>query len=72
MCERAGVPAVPPHGARASTATRLQELGVPAFIVADVLGHADIAVTLSRYTRSNLEAQQRAFAALPPLLAVDG
>lgn len=72
VCERAGVPAVPPHGARASTATRLQELGVPAFIVADVLGHADIAVTLSRYTRSNLEAQQRAFAALPPLLAVDG
>ena len=68
LCCRAGVPEVPLHGARASTATRLQELGVPLHVVADVLGHADLAVTAARYTRSNVDSQRAALAGLPPLV----
>ena len=69
LCARAEVPQVPLHGARATTATRLLELGVPLHTVADILGHADMALTLSRYTRSNLDSQRAALAALPPLPA---
>lgn len=64
-CRRAGVREVPLHGARASCSTRLQELGVPPHIVAAVLGHADLAVTLARYTRSELSSQRAALAGLP-------
>ena len=69
LCARAEVPQVPLHGARATTATRLLELGVPLHTVADILGHADMALTLSRYTRSNLDSQRAALASLPPLPA---
>ena len=44
-------------------------LGVPLHTVADILGHADMALTLSRYTRSNLDSQRAALASLPPLPA---
>lgn len=67
LCARARVPQVPPHGARATTATRLQELGVPIHIVAEILGHANIVVTAQRYTRARLEAQQRFLSALPAI-----
>lgn len=58
-CIRAGVAPVPLHGARASTATLLQELGVPDRIIADILGHAQVTTTQAHYLRSD-EAQRRA------------
>ncbi len=38
-CRRAGVPEVPLHGARATTATLLREAGVPLSTIGAVLGH---------------------------------
>lgn len=38
-CRRAGVPEVPLHGARATTATMLREAGVPLSTIGAILGH---------------------------------
>lgn len=57
-CIRAGVPPVPLHGARASTATLLQELGVPDRVIADILGHSKVTTTQAHYLRSD-EGQRR-------------
>ena len=51
-CERAGVPAVPLHGARASAASLLAELGVPDRVIADILGHAQVQTTRRHYVQS--------------------
>ena len=32
------------------------------------MGHADLAVTAARYTRSNVDSQRAALAAVPPLV----
>lgn len=58
-CIRAGVVPVPLHGARASTATVLQEYGVPDRIIADILGHSKVSTTQTHYLRSD-EGQRRA------------
>lgn len=57
-CVRAGVIPVPLHGARASTATLLQELGVPDRVIADILGHSKVTTTQAHYLRSD-EGQRR-------------
>ena len=38
-CRRAGVPEVPLHGARATTASMLREAGVPLSTIGEILGH---------------------------------
>lgn len=38
-CKRAGVPVIPLHGARATTATMLREAGVPLSTIGEILGH---------------------------------
>lgn len=58
-CIRAGVAPVPLHGARASTATLLQELGVPDRVIADILGHSKVTTSQAHYLRSD-EGQRRA------------
>ena len=50
--ERAGVPHVPLHGARATAASVLMERGVPDRVTADILGHAQVATTRKHYLRS--------------------
>lgn len=49
---RAGVPHVPLHGARATAASLLMDLGVPDRVTADILGHAQVATTRKHYLRS--------------------
>lgn len=68
ICARAGVPAVPLHGARATTGTRLLDLGVPVHAVAAILGHASFATTLRSYARSRLASQQQELSRLPSML----
>lgn len=55
---RAGVGPTPLHGARASTASVLVARGVPERVIADILGHRNVAVTQAHYIRSD-EAQRR-------------
>ena len=49
----AGVPAVPLHAARATTASLLDEYGVPSSTIARILGHADDRVTRAHYIHSD-------------------
>lgn len=55
----AGVPHIPMHGARATSATLLRSMGVPERAIADILGHSQVRVTMEHYLRSD-EAQRRA------------
>lgn len=50
LLELAGCPDVRLHDARHSAATLLFELGVPAVVVASILGHSTIRLTLDTYT----------------------
>ena len=62
-CIRAGVPPVPLHGARASAATLLQELGVPDRVIADILGHSKVTTSQAHYLRSDEGQRRRALEA---------
>lgn len=57
--ERAGLPAVPLHAARHTTATLLLEAGVDAHVVASILGHSDV-VTTRGYQHASLELARAA------------
>ena len=50
--KRAKAPHAPLHGARATAASLLMEMGVPDRVTADILGHAQIATTQRHYLRS--------------------
>lgn len=67
-CIRAGVTPVPLHGARASTVTLLVDAGVPIHTVGAIVGHADVAVTLRHYARSDAAQMGRALEQLDALL----
>ena len=54
--DRAGVPGVPLHGARATCATLLEELGATPRQVADILGHSTVQVAQKHYVHSSPEA----------------
>ncbi|MCC6619214.1 MAG: site-specific integrase [Chloroflexi bacterium] len=47
--DAAGLPSVPFHGLRHSTATALLSAGVPLRVVSDLLGHSGIAITADYY-----------------------
>lgn len=49
----AGVPDIPLHGARASCASLLRELGASDRLIADVLGHAQVSTTQAHYIRTD-------------------
>lgn len=65
---RAGVKDVPLHGARASCASLLREIGYSERVIADILGHAQVSTTQAHYIRSDdrqrREAMESAAAAL--------
>lgn len=66
----AGLPDVPLHAARHTTATLLGRLGVPPHVVASILGHSSIAVTQG-YQHADLTLQREAMDRLGQLLAIE-
>lgn len=50
LCERAGMPRLRFHDLRHSCATLLLVQGIPARVVADVLGHSEVSLTLNTYS----------------------
>jgi integrase len=67
---RADAPLVPLHGARASCATLLRSQGVPERVIADILGHREVATTQAHYIRSDDAQRRAALAVLGPLLPI--
>jgi integrase len=59
---KAGVPRIPFHGMRHTHATVLMKHGVNPKVVSERLGHADIAITLSTYSRVLPQMQEQAAA----------
>lgn len=54
-CRRAGLPYIPPHGARSTTAVLLRSMGVATSTIGDILGHKPgSAVTELSYAHSEL------------------
>ena len=61
---RAGLPAIRLHDARHTAATMLLRAGVPVKVVAQRLGHADVAVTMRVYQHVTAQDDQAAADAL--------
>ena len=66
----AGVPHVPLQGARGTTASLLQAMGVPERMIADILGHANVRVTLDHYLHSDAEQRLAALEGLAGTLSL--
>ena len=49
----AGVPAVPLHAARATTASILTEAGVAPKVISEILGHAQVSTTQTHYVHGD-------------------
>lgn len=64
----AGVGPHPVHSARATTASLLSELGHSSKIIAEIMGHATVAVTEKHYISGDDESHGRALASLDALL----
>lgn len=65
---RAGLPAVRFHDARHSVATQLLERGMSPRLVADLLGHSNIATTLGTYGHSTASQHELAAAIMGEIL----
>ena len=65
----AGLPRVPFHGLRHSTATALLAAGVPLKVVSDQLGHAGITITADYYAHVGRELRREAADAMDRTLA---
>ncbi|MCL2471311.1 MAG: tyrosine-type recombinase/integrase [Propionibacteriaceae bacterium] len=55
--KRAGVPHVPLHGARGTAASTMLAMKIPERVIADILGHARVDITMTHYLHS--DDQQR-------------
>lgn len=60
LCARLGVPRIRHHDLRHSVATMLMERNIHPSVVADILGHSEINMTLDRYTHVSLQHQRLA------------
>lgn len=61
---RAGVDMVPLHGARASAASLLADMGVPDWRISQILGHSQVSITLRAYIRPVEESHRKAISGL--------
>ncbi len=68
MCERAGVPRCRMHDTRHSAATLLMARGVHPKIVADILGHSSVMITLDTYSHVEVNMQRAASESLRSVL----
>lgn len=71
LLDRAGVDPRPLHAARATTASLLNEAGVPTEVVAEILGHSQVQITQRHYIRGNETSHRAAMDRLGGLLAGD-
>jgi integrase len=69
LLERAGLPPMRFHELRHAAASLLLAQGVGPKVIAEVLGHADVTVTLRVYAHLMPSAQQEAAAAMDRLFA---
>lgn len=67
LLQDAGIPHIPQHSIRRSTATLLMEAGVDVHIIQSVIGHSNITMTRA-YQHVNLEAARQAWQSLSPVL----
>lgn len=67
ILDEAGLPRARLHDLRLTTASLLLERGVPARVVADLLGHSTITVTLNTYSHVTTRLAQAAADAMDTL-----
>jgi len=67
----AGLPMMPFHGLRHSTATALLSAGVPLRVVSDLLGHSGIAITADYYAHVERDLRRDAADAMDRALGAD-
>ena len=67
----AGLPMVPFHGLRHSTATALLSAGVPLRVVSDLLGHSGIAITADYYAHVERDLRRDAADAMDRAMGAD-
>lgn len=70
MCRRVGVPVIGLHAMRHTAATLLLERGVHPKVIAEMLGHSSISVTLDIYAHANVDMQRAAMASLTDVFGV--
>lgn len=68
MCARVGVPAIRHHDLRHTAATLMVQAGIHPKLIADILGHQSIDITMDRYAHPDLQTQRQAVAQLSRLL----
>lgn len=72
LCERADVPQIRAHDLRHSYATALMEANVHPRIVADILGHSTVQMTLDRYRHVSTSMQRAALDAIDDVIGEVG
>lgn len=68
LLKAAGLPHVPLHAARATTASLLSEAGVPPKIIAEIMGHAQVSTTERHYIHGDERVHVNAMAAMETLV----
>lgn len=68
MCERVGVPTIRHHDLRHTAATLMVKAGIHPRLIADVLGHQSIEISMDRYAHPDLQTQREAVEKLMRLL----
>ncbi len=68
LLQRAGLPRIRPHDLRHTAATLLLARGVPVKVVSEMLGHANVGITLSIYGHVLPHMQQQAASAMDAML----
>lgn len=71
LLTRAGVEKRSLHAARATTGSILSDLGVPAKIIAEILGHAQTSTTERHYIHGDIDSHTRALSGLTRALLED-
>ncbi|MDQ3655548.1 MAG: tyrosine-type recombinase/integrase, partial [Chloroflexota bacterium] len=71
FCTLAGVPFIRCHDLRHTAAALLMELNIHPKVAAEILGHADVSMTLDRYSQVSPALQRRSTSALSALLFED-